>query len=335
MPMLRLLFAALSCSESGSLYEFRSVSCWQYEALAYRIIGALVSIVFILATALLTLVYFRDGWSDAHLLSRPHSRVDFLLHLCKTVQLLAFALTDNGIILGILLVLCNGACLSAFVFALPYSKFGWLCVRTGTYSLTTLFSVGALLTNFVAGSRMFIVVLAALLPVLACAVGLLFVRRLWLVRRFNRATSSVETSATTSLDTGAAGLGMSGMLARQYSLAPSNAIGGGIADAPGQNSRFRFPFEVEIVAHYYAALGDTLVANDVFQAGLRQFPRSVFVHTCYLRFLSARSNVNLAQVFLDKARTLKASVDMRFCIYRKAAEFAQHAETQEDRKSVV
>ncbi|KNC49655.1 uncharacterized protein AMSG_05708 [Thecamonas trahens ATCC 50062] len=96
-------------------------------------------------------------------------------------------------------------------------------------------------------------------------------------------------------------------------------VGGRRFQAP----RFWLVTDVELVARSHIQRGAPDAANAVFRAGFEQFPDSVYILLCYVRFLASVGNTAMAHAYLDQSLALPARADLRFVRYRKLREVEQ------------
>ncbi|KNC56127.1 uncharacterized protein AMSG_02143 [Thecamonas trahens ATCC 50062] len=303
IPIMSVLLTPLACdyeAEPPVLRDYSDVGCWEVEITAYRMVSGVLALVFLVGTAALSLVYFQDALGSGHLLARPHARVDCATHVVKTVLLFGFATGAGspGVLGGLLVVTMISIFVLQVLFMALYNlklqlarTGGFLALAwLGSMALATVSINGRPPDDGVArGSNTLFVVALALVPIVACAGGgisYLRLHRLW------RRHAAVAVAPTARRST-------------------------------GHRSRFILVTDVELVARMHMASGNIDAANSVFRAGFDQFPNSVFVVLCYVRFLASVGNTAMAHAYLDKSLALPAWIDLRFARYRKMREVEQ------------
>ncbi|KNC56125.1 uncharacterized protein AMSG_11687 [Thecamonas trahens ATCC 50062] len=303
IPIMSVLLTPLACdyeAEPPVLRDYSDVGCWEVEITAYRMVSSVLALVFLMGTAALSLVYFQDALGSGHLLARPHARVDCATHVVKTVLLFGFATGAGspGVLGGLLVVTMISIFVLQVLFMALYNLKLQLARTGGFLALAWLGSM-ALATVSVNGhpsddgvsrgsNGVFV---SALL--IAPAVGVFGAVLAWLrlSKLWRRHTVATVGSVSSSVDL--------------------------------SSSRFILVTDVELVARMHMASGNIDAANSVFRAGFDQFPNSVFVVLCYVRFLASVGNTAMAHAYLDKSHALPAWIDLRFARYRKMREVEQ------------
>ncbi|KNC46483.1 uncharacterized protein AMSG_02918 [Thecamonas trahens ATCC 50062] len=296
IPIMSILLTPLACDyavDPPVLYDYSDTKCVTGEVVTYGVISGVLMVMFLCATAALSLVYFHDSPDSGHLLARPHARVDCATHVAKSVLLLAFAILPNErTLLGVILIGCTASIFGLHVVFMALYNTRLQVARTGGFLALTWLASMALGTVGGNGedsnsNAMFVAALAGV-PVFAVLGAAIGGWRLMYVRRRHALNAVVPLSRE-------------GKKLRKFHLVT----------------------DVELVARALIESANVDAANTVFRAGFEQFPDSVFLLLCYVRFLASVGNTAMAHAYLDQSLALPARVDLRFLRYRKLREVEQ------------
>ena len=331
IPIMVVLLTPFRCKYSASppvLADYPSVECWDPEIMVYRAFGGVFAILLLLSTTALSLVYFQDALASPHLLARAHSRVDCGIHFSKSLLLIASILAADlpGILGGIMVFSMFAVYVAQVLFMAIYHPIVQYA-RTGGFAVLSWFAAMALLSTVsysspeTADDTLFIVTMVLAPLVFVAGVAIAYLRMLRLARKHalpsrvhpNNNNNNIPDATSNPALAATTGTLTSPMVGTHFADASMTAP----PVVPPPRTRFWLVTDVELVARIYQTAGNVDGAMAIFHAGFDQFPNSVFLLLCYVRYLSILGQTAMAQAYLDRSMQLPALFDLRFARYQK------------------
>ncbi|KNC55732.1 uncharacterized protein AMSG_11128 [Thecamonas trahens ATCC 50062] len=339
LPALLLLIDPLRCNYAASppvLARFEHIECTSLAVIALIAVRYLAALSLFVCASLLALVNFQESPTSSHILARPHSRVEALLHLAKTAIALITVLVPGPLAIAYAVTLLAAAAAVVLFRFLPHYSVRVTAFRTGTYAAVASLGLVAIVRLHLSPKNpsaqlnmLFLISLAA--PVFGYLVaGAATLRRIASLRAsaaaFLAAQSAISPRSSASSDA-------------PRSSSPSSSA------APGHT--FATAADVELLAR--AAITQTLAArrshstaavrphdglhvsqavadiSTIYTCGVEQYPNSPYLMLTLTSLMASLGEMDEAHSTLDVLRRLRlahvAHLDHAFGVYRKTQDF--------------
>ena len=305
IPFMLVLLTVLSCDfGSGTLREFPEIGCYSFPNGIFVVMAIVLLVVFTSFTWIMELVFFTPTPNARNVLARPHSRVEFIYLIAKTVFSATSTMFATYIYLrAYLLLLLIGLVFILQLLLLPHFKLKTLYLRTILFGLLTWASIVLIMAvNWpnppMADLYTVIVILVSPLVVLL-VLGLVTSRLAFL----NVSWSSIRHYPETWW--------FRQFWIWRYLLSTDIELGTRFL----QFEKFRDNPEM------------VLFAKDIFDFGSHQFPHSSLLMCSYVTYSEVYSDLPEAMaIHIGKLEAMDASFDVKFLLYRKRRDEEQNAE---------
>mmetsp|Transcript_11543 Transcript_11543/g.30692 ORF Transcript_11543/g.30692 Transcript_11543/m.30692 type:complete len:2357 (-) Transcript_11543:153-7223(-) len=340
---LQIFLIPMDCFTIGRdfavLESYPSVGCYDAVNLVMIFLSSIMIVLFFFAALLITLVQYDPSPSTSALLGCPDPRIEVRTFLAKTLlTILTVVLSSYGLVQAIALLV--GSLLFVFftLHSFPFYQRGMNALRAGLYSTLVWLGICSVLLQTIGEAQpehratITFTMVAGLLPACGAGVGLGFLRAHYIV---SFATAAKWVHSKDAIEAARAKLPLS-LMSRNDSTTLKvvrklvKEGGTGVMD----DSHFRednlealvilrefsTPSSVEMATRFVRR--DPLntkrvsLAMLIFREGLRQFPRTAFVHLAYCNFLLAYTrNRDEAYTHLESARRSFPRFQDRFTIF--------------------
>ncbi|KAL0208193.1 hypothetical protein P9112_010780 [Eukaryota sp. TZLM1-RC] len=306
IPFLTILTTMVDCNIINNI--FGTNSCFTYPHLIGAITAFVAIPVFILIAVLMTLVYFDPNPLSTSPLARPHSRIDCVYCLYRTVLVLVTVLGAEHLYLRSILHFFITFTMSFFIIIYqPYFSAKMNKIRSGLFGVATVSALCSILSVVYDFGEFLPFIWMGLVPF-----GFVIPKKLSGMRYKKLVFLDYgDLDADSKLQL----FNQSPSITNQSEPSQSKTYSVKIKD----HVSFSSVTDVEVSTRFlrsHANQTTLLIANHLYQAALDKFPNSSYLHVAYSIFLlNYASDAKKAALHLNSARKLGPFFDVRFTIF--------------------
>ncbi|KAL0227697.1 hypothetical protein RCL1_003840 [Eukaryota sp. TZLM3-RCL] len=317
IPFLTILTTMIDCRTISGV--FGPDICFTYPHSIGAITAAIAIPLFFFIAMLMTLVYFDPDPNNKSPLGRPHSRIDAVYCLYRSILVFLNVLFHSQVLLRAIYLVFITVSMSFYVIWFqPFYKPKMNQIRAGMFGVCSCSAVVSLLTIQIKLGEFWPIIWMILVPVFYF---IPYYLSAWKFKTmvfvdFSKPNSEVVRKVADSQSKKGSPLRPN---LSTYSPPPLDSTEGQLVAKIKTDVKFRSVTDVEVATRFIKKHSNSttiLIANHIYQAALDKFPDSSYLHVAYGIFLMAYVNDSKkAAHHINMARKLGPFFDIRFTIF--------------------